>query len=667
MAATSQSPLAIPPGVKLDIKLELADGSLLFLTRKQVLKSLTIRDATVDAGLYTLTIPVDRYPANKVWQFFSLFDYIVDRADLAQQKVTLSQLIEMLPIADYFAAETLVDNLIDYILATILANPNMSEKVKKEVRTKYARLSDILQDAIYRRLIMSKTSIKDVRTVIPGQKQLKFLEVVVTDYGQIAVSYGQSLEESVIGEDLYDETESQRAKELNQLTKKITEGQINDSRFKLGGIVEDKISFLFRTRPYDDHIKVYKDKNEYYGPGQLVGVDITALMPNNSGHLLLYGNRVTVRDLYGGEGLNTAKLLSIYKTARINGQQFDELDIKIFTARYRGSSSSWGIYRIIELPSQKVLFSTPIPDMIYEDQGGKYVVAVTNISTGLATKKSANLIIELFEVDSKERLFRIIIDELDFKKNGTDEITIDVIRQLLYIKIDSHLLLHYSVTDSDLWTLAILVINFKGEIIHYYLVFDPYFINLRIAGSKLLAIEFHEEEMKKKAKGEFTIVQTGVFSGGSHIFIPGSEVTEYQKITELPAYEPFPDLPPLKPDDYQHNEEEDVFQYAGLWLRDSDNGYQPTALISDLPLVAAQLEPDTGVENEIKINSSPNGHYVILNAPTTGKVQVYKLTTYDQAEKKAIMDILSPPIEIQPELLVTTKDLTPEMDVKKKR
>ena len=126
MAASSRSPLSIVPAdIKLDIKLELADGSLLPLTQNQVLKSLTIRDATVDTGLYTLTIPIDKYPASKVRQFFSLFDDIEDRADLAQQKLTLNQLIEMLPIADYFAAEILVDNLIDYILATILGNPNM--------------------------------------------------------------------------------------------------------------------------------------------------------------------------------------------------------------------------------------------------------------------------------------------------------------------------------------------------------------------------------------------------------------------------------------------------------------------------------------------------------------------------------------------------------------
>ncbi len=660
MAATSRSlPLIIPPGIKLDIKLELADDSLLALTEEQVLQSTTIRDATVDAELYTLTIPLTKYPPEEVRRFFSLFDQIEQRADLAQQKVTLSQLFNLLPLADFFAAETIIDNLIDYILATILANPNMSEKMRKEVQDKYEQLFVGLQHTLYRRLAIkvSELSVKNVRTLIAGQERLELLNVIITDRGQIATNYGESYEGYggyINDELLYDETSTQRTKQLNQLVQELMKGQIDELgcelagiidslRFKLGGIVNDKTSLLFHTNWHDKHTNVYEHKNEYYGPRQLIGVNVTTSVSINFARLLLYGNRVAIRDPRGSKGLNTEQLLSIYKAARANGQQIDELDQKIFDKQHFACGGlPWAIYRIIELPGQKVLFSNLIPDMIYENQDGKYVVTVTNISTGAAIIKSASMVLELFEVDSKKRLFRIILDELQIETIdtdlSTDNITIDPVRQLLYVKIENQVKISYSTTDTTIWLPVILVINFKGEVIHRYFAPAPYNIYFRLAGPRLISIEL---SLGQPLTGNPIVVENGRFLGDYSDFIAESEISKYQEIAQLPPYEPFPQLP-LKAEEYHYDPEDEVFTYGGIWLRDPANGFQPIARISDLPYHV------TDIHRNIKVNSSPHGHYITLNMRETGKVQVYKLTSYDQAEEKAIRDILTPITEIQP-------------------
>ncbi len=651
LVATSRSPLSIVPAdVKLDIKLELADGSLLPLTQDQVLKSLTIKDVTVDVGLYTLTIPIDKYPANKVWQFFSLFDDIEKRADLAQQKVTLSQLIEMLPIADYFAAETIMNNLIDYILATILANLNMPEEAKKKVQDKYAQLSNILDDAVRRRLVtkMNETSVKNVR-MVPLDPEANFSEVIITDQGQVATNYrmyyrGYGRHRY---EQLYDETDNQRERKLNQLAEKLTyPGNVcHKLEIELGGIVENKISIFLHTyyRTYLD-CPLTEDTNDryYYPPGQLAGDRLLLLPPYM--RLFLYGLRGLSKYSVPAAGIGQKnRLLSIYKTVRANGQKFDELDGIIFEKQFTYSHYLW-IYRIIELPSRKALFSNLTPaGATYEDQAGKYLVTAISITTSLAPNLSGASVIELFEVDSKKRLFRIIIDGLRLDEGRGNEIIIDPIRRLLYIKINNYVEVNYSITNADISPPVILIINFKGQIIHRYLALRPYIISLKVIESKLLTIEFHLVE--DYLKGDITILQTSKFVTARSIFISTREIAQYQKMAELPPYEFFPDLQ-LKLDDYQHDMEDDVFIYGGVWLRDPDNGYQPIARISDLPiLVTAKLVADIDVEKVVKINSSPTGHYITLNVPRTKKVQIYKLTLYDQAEAKAIMDILTPTTE----------------------
>ncbi len=650
MAATSRNPPTLPPDVQLDVKLELADGTLLSLTRDQVLKSITVRDLTIDAELYTLIIPVTKYSAKPVKRFFSLFNQIEKRADLAQHGVTLNQLIDLLPIADFFAAETLMNNLIDYILATILANLNISEKVKKEIQSKYRKLSDILADAVHSRLAMkmSETSVKNVRAIIPRPEEStwgpawELRNLIVTDYGQLVVNYRES---NTKYEELYDETNGQRAEKFNQLIENlIEEDDIYKTKFELGGILGDKTSFFFQTYPHFG-IKTISIENKYYGPGQSLGVDLPFL-PDDS-DLLLYGNRIVINT--NDEELNLEQALSIYKAARADGQEFDELDRKIFMKQYAKDTQQWK-YQIIELPSGKILFSDFISTIMDADQSGKYVVRMTSIVTSLATDSPISSVLELFEIDGRKRLFRVILDELVIEGDEMDpggEITIDPIRRLLYIKIGNRVKVNYSISDVDLWVSLILVVNFEGKIIHRYFagLYDIYF---KVAGSKLITTEhYYRDQMA----GEATVLEVDSFSFGGPIFLPGSEVAKYQEMAQLPSYEPFPNLP-LNPEEYQYDPEFEkslngagysIYSkyrkpgYKGIWLRDPDNGFQPIARISDLPINIVSIS-----QNQIKINPSPDGQYAVIDFGEPHKINIYKLTLYDKAEEKAILDILTP-------------------------
>ncbi len=636
MAATSQSPPAIPPGVKLDIKLELADGSFLPLTENQILKSLTIKDVTVDTNLYSAVIPIKKYLADEVRRFFRLFDQIEQKANLAQHKVTLSQLFDLLPLADFFAAETLVGNLLDYILATIAANLTMSEKVKKEVQSKYGQLSVILQEAVYDRLA-NLMSIKHVRTLLVsepiGKSYSELDDVIITDYNQIVASY---MKPSTEYKQLYDETDGRRAKKLNLLRESIEE-------FKLGGISGGKTSVLFSTSVYDSHTEMNVIKSEYYGPGLLIGLDLPSfpshlLRYGQRSHLLLYGQRAVIISPYHSKILD--KALSIYKAARISGQQFDELDRRIFTRQFSQIFSQL-TYQIIELPSKKVLFFNFIPDVIQQDDGGEYVAALTQYG-------SAGLIIELFEVDSKKRLFRIILNRtvLWFHEEIIP-VTIDPIRRLLYVRLENRVKVHYPTTDVSNWLVVILVVNFEGKVIHRYL--SPHYINFNPAGSRLVTVE--EYISKQPLVEKFTVLEEHIAEGidpSSSTSIPDKDLSKYQEMAQLPYYELMPNLP-LNPKEYKYDPEFEAFRYSGVWLRDPDNGFQPIARITDLTTHFIE-HADMGLNvDNVEINSSPAGHYIALNVNITEKAEVYKLTLYNKAEAEAIIDILTPPAKLEAE------------------
>ena len=589
--------------LKHGVTIQLDDGSTIALSREVASKLNVVRspieyllnvEGKSEDEAYQTVIPVDYYPAQNIRQYLKLMAKIDKREELAN--IRLSQLFGLLLDAMYMGNETSYTNLVDYILATVYASRNASKKVKAEIRRIYLAGPPEPKRLIQRRLaeLNQTLSLKNVRSMNITTEYDWLAEInerlAVDNQGKILFFY-----EKDKSTEYYDETSQRREKLIRSLL-----GDRFKVAFRTNGVIEGEVVVIgaFTTKTGGRGLVKYL-------PQKIRNPLITTIGSSSSysasWDVSPHGSRLLVID--------EDHMIKIYDLAD-NSLLFQHDVHKDYSGDYT-----------FRLESYKM------------DNWGQYLLLAYDPYNPDDPDSDEGIVIKLFTIDKttsalgqpigkNEPLFEILLPIWSPDK----EVAVDPYRRLIYIALHPSEYSLFEVLRPNYQggypVSIILVINFKGQVLHRYVNSEFTQFNFYLTVRQLLTYE--REYWDRRDEPWFSMAKEDLqYIESQPNYAKVGDMTP----VKLPAYELWPNASATN---YQLDIDGDP-ESDNFWMRDPTDGFKVLALV----------KKNTGYDNTLV--SSANGDYIVTienKIDDDYNLSVLQTVLYTDEQTKTIRNIL---------------------------
>ncbi len=595
------------PLLKRGVTIQLKDGSTIVLSREVASKLNVVRspleyllnvEGRTEDEAYQTVIPVDYYPAQNIRQYLKLMERIDKREELAD--IRLSQLFGLLLDAMYMGNETGYTNLADYIIATVYASREMGDNVKAEIRRIYlAGPPEPKRLLIQRRLaeLNQTLTLKNVRnlhvTRMFSESRNVNVNTAIDNQGKILLLYSDLKPRSRYGKHksiaYYDEVSPGREKLINSLLSRS-----NVEEMRVGGVIKQGIITVGEIRmksKWMDSRNLIKYPSDQSEGRQL----ITRIGQSAVWQVSPYGSKLLTSDWN-----NTIKIYNLTDNSLVFEHKAHKHYLGDSAFRFESYvMGNWGHYLVLIYSSDD------------QDEGTLIELFAIDKTTSAGGQS----------IEGNKLLFEILIPIWTEDK----EIAIDPYRRLVYIVYHSAQSQSVKVLlpgNSGYNVSIILVINFKGQVLHRY------------ANREFAEFEFYVTVRQ-------VLTHEAEYWSGEDEPLFGMTKEDLQYIEPQPNYTEIGDMAPIKLPAYEvwPNASTNSYQsYVSrepdsdnLWIRDSTDGFKVLALVKK------------NIGGFSKAVSSANGDYIVTienRAVDDYNLSVMQTVLYTDDEVKIIRNIL---------------------------